>query len=264
MGSISIREHIRWLPGTASEPTSTLVLTTPKRRFVDLRILLPNFDEPSPDELDGIIPASPWPSIHWLTELLETIPLGRLDWAIAGSSSSSLVDANNGQQVTHSVWKHWIDSRTTEPQSVLDEGDMFPQPDGTTLEKGRMVNPDTGLETDYEELWRDLEPVPATDSEDGSVERSLCAVLQLHDETRGQRGLVVRLGQYCQGLLRDGKRVTAERWEWRSKKGWSRLVKIGDGISGCSTAVFDSGELKLGQEIKFGEQVWTVVELSHD
>jgi hypothetical protein len=39
MGSISIREHIRWFPDAASEPTSTIVLTSPERRFVDIRIL---------------------------------------------------------------------------------------------------------------------------------------------------------------------------------------------------------------------------------
>jgi hypothetical protein len=42
MGSISIREHIRWLPDKASEPTSTIVLTSPQRRFVDLRIFRPD------------------------------------------------------------------------------------------------------------------------------------------------------------------------------------------------------------------------------
>lgn len=42
MGSISIREHIRWLAdgeGEAGEPTDTVVLTSPGRRFVDVRIL---------------------------------------------------------------------------------------------------------------------------------------------------------------------------------------------------------------------------------
>lgn len=41
--SISIREHIRWLPERESEPTSTLVLTSPENRFVDIRILKPRF-----------------------------------------------------------------------------------------------------------------------------------------------------------------------------------------------------------------------------
>lgn len=40
MTDISIRRYIRWLPDEASEPTSTIVLTSPGRRFVDLRVLL--------------------------------------------------------------------------------------------------------------------------------------------------------------------------------------------------------------------------------
>lgn len=38
-GSISIRKSIRWLPDAAREPTSTLVLTSPEKRYVDVRIL---------------------------------------------------------------------------------------------------------------------------------------------------------------------------------------------------------------------------------
>lgn len=42
MGSLSFRKFIRWLPDEASEPTSTLVLTSPEKRFVDIRVLLPD------------------------------------------------------------------------------------------------------------------------------------------------------------------------------------------------------------------------------
>lgn len=45
MGSISLREHIRWLPDEASEPTSTVVVTSPQRRYVDLRIFRPEGDQ---------------------------------------------------------------------------------------------------------------------------------------------------------------------------------------------------------------------------
>jgi hypothetical protein len=38
--SISIREWIKWLPNPESEPTSTLVLTSTGKRFVDIRVLL--------------------------------------------------------------------------------------------------------------------------------------------------------------------------------------------------------------------------------
>lgn len=42
MASISFRKFIRWVPEEASEPTSTLVLTSPEKRFVDIRVLLPD------------------------------------------------------------------------------------------------------------------------------------------------------------------------------------------------------------------------------
>lgn len=42
MGSISIREFIKWLPDEASEPTSTIVVTSPGRRFVDIRANRPS------------------------------------------------------------------------------------------------------------------------------------------------------------------------------------------------------------------------------
>jgi hypothetical protein len=42
MASLSFRKFIRWLPDEASEPTSTLVLTSPEKRFVDIRVLLPD------------------------------------------------------------------------------------------------------------------------------------------------------------------------------------------------------------------------------
>lgn len=51
MCDISIREYIRWLPDESDEPTSTIVLTTPERRFVDIRILKPTSS--SPNESSG-------------------------------------------------------------------------------------------------------------------------------------------------------------------------------------------------------------------
>lgn len=54
MGTISIRKFIRWLPDEPSEPTTTLVITSPRlKRFVDLRILLPKSDSDSWTGQDG-------------------------------------------------------------------------------------------------------------------------------------------------------------------------------------------------------------------
>lgn len=43
--NISVRESIRWLPNEASEPTTTLVLTSAENRFVDIRILRPTGED---------------------------------------------------------------------------------------------------------------------------------------------------------------------------------------------------------------------------
>lgn len=237
MGSISIREHIRWLPDPPSEPTSTIVLTSPERRFVDIRVLL---------QPDGSLPP--------VSD--EPLPLDQLDWAIAGTSSSELRDDGHGNSVRHSRWAHWVDSRFPDAESANDEGDMFPQPDGLTLEKGRMVNPATGLETDYEELWRDDDPISTEDS--GTVR---CTALQLHDDTSGTRGVVVRLGKFCQGVMRTKEAFVAERWEWSAESGWKRSLKVGHGNLPCSAAIDAEGKLTSGQEVGEGDHVWKVIEL---
>ncbi|KAI1200069.1 hypothetical protein F5X97DRAFT_321822 [Nemania serpens] len=164
--SISIRDSIRWPPDAASEPTSTVVLTSPGHRFVDIRIL----KDAAADD-DGS---------------------GSLDWAFAGISSSEIRDGGR----RHSTWRHVVDSRTRAPETVVDEGDIFPQADGRTLETGRMVNPDTGKLADYEEVWTDLEAEDVPEIHQNSAEltqqpRRLCVVLEMGDEERQGRGMVV-------------------------------------------------------------------------
>ncbi|PON26587.1 hypothetical protein TGAM01_v204597 [Trichoderma gamsii] len=159
MGSLSFRKFIRWLPDEASEPTSTLVLTSPEKRFVDIRVLLP----------DGK---------NSLADNDETLPLSRLDWAMAGFSSSDVI--SDGHSL--SQWKHWIDSRAVD--APPDEGHMYAQPDGlSTLEKGHMTNPATGKDTEYEEMWYDP-PAKKTGGD-----KVVCVVLVMEDEKAGKKGI---------------------------------------------------------------------------
>ncbi|TIC94158.1 hypothetical protein CH35J_009862 [Colletotrichum higginsianum] len=236
MGSISFREHIRWIPDEASEPTSTIVLTSPQRRFVDLRILK---SAPTADAAQT------------------THAAGRLEWGIAGTSSSTLRDDGAGGQVRHSRWEHWIDSRTTDPENAADEGDMYEQADGLTLEKGRMVNPATGEETDYEELWRDVEPAAVVGGGGKAVE---CIVLRFEDEQAGARGSVVWLGRFCQGISRVGEDVTAERWEWRDDGGWRRTMRIGERGLPCEALLKTGALLTVGAHVVHEDLVWDVLE----
>jgi hypothetical protein len=121
------------------------------------------------------------------------------------------------------------------------------------LEKGNMVNPETGVPTDYEEVWieREVDPVPGD-------EGSQVVVL---DFDRGVecRGRVVRVGNLCQGLLRNGDEVVAERWGWVEREGWSRSHLIGrEGALPCEK-LLKSPDSDM---IEHDGNTWTVVERS--
>ncbi|KAJ4350849.1 hypothetical protein N0V85_009673, partial [Neurospora sp. IMI 360204] len=93
-GDVSIRHSIRWLSSsssssssdspTPSEPTSTIVLTSPGGRFVDLRIL--KADPSSPDHTSVFSPQT-GSQAEAEDARTRTLPLSRLDWAIAGTST---------------------------------------------------------------------------------------------------------------------------------------------------------------------------------
>ncbi|KAF9471933.1 hypothetical protein BDN70DRAFT_766668, partial [Pholiota conissans] len=112
---VAVRRSIRWVPGPASEPTDTLVLTGGKSGvFLDIRFLKNT---------------------------------SKVDWAFAGYRHQ-LPDGRV-------QFKHHIDSRTLDPLSVKDIGANTVLEGGKTLEVGEMINPDTGLMTSYEEVWED-------------------------------------------------------------------------------------------------------------
>lgn len=236
MGSISLRDSIRWLPEPASEPTSTLVITSPKRNFVDIRVLRPEGS------------ASNWPTSE------EKVPLDRIDWLIAGTSLSWSREAG---KVSRGQWRHWIDSRTTDTADLADEGDMYPQADGTTLEVGRMENPETGKETDYEEVWRDLNAFPE------GLDDPLEAITVQIDQGDEAKGSVVRLGGFCQGFLRKGERLSAERWVWiDGGAGWKRTISIGEDELPCSQVLVSKSKWHVGDSVAVGEDKWKVIEVS--
>lgn len=259
--NISSRAFIQWPPAPRSEPTSTLVLTSSQRQFVDIRIL----QNKAPD-----------------TE-------AAIDWAFAGRSASSSV----GGKVL-SQWHHWVDSTSLKPEDVIDKGEMLPgDADGVALEKGEMVNPGTGLVAEYIEGWRDVEAgsVPGvgqdfaerflkqlesrgvrvkglqSGEESAQLVRSnarVSVVLQHEDEPRRSRGMAVRLGHLCQAVVRVGDDFALERWEWSLRSGWQRTARsgtlpmpcdvmnmLGDIMSTETTVTYTNGD----------ESMWKCVEV---
>jgi hypothetical protein len=180
----------------------------------------------------------------------------RLDWAIAGTSSS-IAAPEKGADVKLSTFRHWIDSRTVDVEAATDAGYMYPvQTDGDdelVLEKGTMINPETGLQTEYEEVWieREVDPVPG--DEDSQV------VVLDFDRGVEHRGRIVRVGKLCQGLLRVTDEVVAERWEWNEQEGWSRSELVGrKGALPCEKLLTSPAF----HAIQHDGNTWTVVERS--
>ncbi|KAK4141756.1 uncharacterized protein C8A04DRAFT_13771 [Dichotomopilus funicola] len=254
---ISIRESIRWFPDAASEPTSTIVLTTPARRFVDLRILKGTEANGADIGNAGVVS-----------------DLNRLDWAIAGTSSVDPPHTtdNSTNPIQHGRWAHWIDSRLAECDGVVDEGDMVTDPanPALTIETGRMVNPATGAVTAYEEIWRSegILDVPAGGG-GGAFKLGITCIALRMDSTPHQsngpikRGLVVRLGQYCQAFARDGDALAVERVVWNAEtQRWVTTVRMGDPRLEMPTevATYLAHVTAVGDEVRVGGVGWRVVE----
>jgi hypothetical protein len=216
----------------------------------------------------------------------------RLEWAFAGiSHATPSVPEPGSMKPYRSVWEHWVDSKTDTPKP--DEGDMWPQPNGDTLEKGSSRDLETGTVSEYEELWADI-PVEKT----GLDGKRASVVLQLQDDARKARGMVVRVGGCCQGLLKIKEEITLERWKWvpgkegtmdsaattgaggegpavvdgSSSEGtgtkaketdqpgdWKRVVRLGVRFLPCAVT-FDPWLAKAGNVVEAGDSSWKVVE----
>ncbi|KAJ7153589.1 hypothetical protein C8R43DRAFT_1002674 [Mycena crocata] len=183
IASISTRESIRWLPDEPSEPTQTIVLTA----------------------LEGGV----FLDVRFEKES------GKLDWAFAGYRTS--------EEPHTTTFTHHIDSRTLDPLAVVDVGRNTPLPDGTILEAGEMVNPETGALTGYEEVWRDEEFTTALFVR--NVARSVWRA-----RVGGQQ-------------LALGRTNTGEFWAWQAKKKGDAWV--------CAYSTINSHDGGLAADVNF-------------
>ena len=189
MSAIFSRDQLQDDP---TEPTSTLVLTSRRRYFVDVRILLAQTQ--SNDAPPG------------------AAPLGGprdLEWAFAGTSTSK--DSNEGGRPSSlCTWSHWVDSRCHDP--APDTGVCEPLAGGDkgdVLEKGVMADESMGMKRAYEEVWAecDVQSLPwgvhgAEEATLEGVERKKAAVVLVWDARKREdgsgecglgRGMIVRV-----------------------------------------------------------------------
>lgn len=179
------------LPPHPFEPTSTLVLTSPLRTFVDLRYTLPLSPTTAP-------PNAGDPS--------------RLDWGFAGTSSTTPAPTPHPRYgpFVHASWTHWLDSRFAPgaPDIPQDTGALYAVGPARTLEHGVAWHPQLGRVAGHEEMWADVE------AQGTGARAKVCVVLRAEDAEKGVRGVVVRVGQFVQGILGVGGSVATERWVW--------------------------------------------------
>ncbi|MCJ1392015.1 hypothetical protein MMC18_004882 [Xylographa bjoerkii] len=230
----SIRKHIRRLPGEATEPTSTLVLTSHESWFVDVRILAATREDGTREPLP-----------------IDGGPMSRLEWAFAGKSYTTQSKVAGGP--AHTVWCHGIDSQTSDPER--DEGDMYEQEDGDTLECGQNVDAETGEVKKYEELWHDVGVQLV-----GQEKDHFSVVLKADNQDHNTKGLIVCVGNWCQGILKVGEDTTVERWQWSQGEHWQLVAKLGQKSLVCA-ATFARPSLELGKVIRHLDLDWKVIEL---
>ncbi|KAF9697218.1 hypothetical protein EKO04_004681 [Ascochyta lentis] len=293
--NISLREYIYYLPhplpaGTPTpytpglpsknplnlpphpfEPTHTLVLTSPGRSFVDLRYLKPQHAGDSD-----------------LPNAGETV---RLEWGFAGHSSTTTSSSPPHPEygvANHSTWTHWLDSRhrVGDPQIPVDEGDLYAISPTLTIECGAAFHPHLGRVAGHEEAWRDVVGSPVGIGTETTGLENFSALLRLHDDANGVRGVVLRVGRFCQAIVVLGARVSTERWEYidhiddgftatstsadfdgastaspaRCRTGWTRTARTGDCFLPCA-ATFRPQTLQLGGTVRYGEFEWVVEEV---
>jgi hypothetical protein len=204
-----------------------------------------------------------------------------LEWAFAGTSTRTAPKEDGSQYAT---WTHeLLDSRQSDTHATPDAGTCYPESavlaDGAIetweREEGSMFNPDLGREARYVEGWREV-PIPTVD--DGLV------VLALrYDTPDGVRGLIIRVDDYVQGILRraDGTYVT-ERWIRRADATtdattahpkFELVFASGEGDDhsltpkgciGCDLAFGMRKELAEGDDVEgMAQRVWRVIEVLH-
>jgi Protein HRI1 len=159
----------------------------------------------------------------------------------------------------HAEWTHWVDSKTLyhEPP-IVDAGDMYPVTETRDLEKGSMPNPATGVDTEYEEVWDDmLIEVPDL----GSKKSATCLIFLTEDAEKETKGCIMKLGSWCQCVLRVGKDISAERWKFTDEyKSWVLVARVGKNSTGCEVAFGDDESMEVGKTIEADGRKWSVKE----
>ena len=132
---------------------------------------------------------------------------------------------------------------------------------GDVLEKGEIIDEDTGAVTHYEELWQELRT--HFWSQDSWRK---CVVLKTLDEDKDNMGLAIRCGSFAQGILKSREGFTVEQWDFVCGEHAGRYestVRLGEGEMPCEGLLKGGlGEMEEGEKVCVGGVEWVVVEVA--
>ncbi|KAL8243584.1 hypothetical protein R6Q59_009842 [Mikania micrantha] len=250
--SISIRNGIADKNGEPYEDTSTIVLTAPSCKFVDIRFPL------KIDTSDGLNEPS--------------VTLHPSFWAFSGTSKTIFYDAHDDTRpgfpyTAHTVFTHDIDSKGP---GIIDEGTSFLLPSGDVMEVG--VWPDS--KQLFKELWTSPQPLPGQEG----VLKSPTIVVETIYSGKG-RGILIRIGNYIQGVFQSPS-ILSEQPEVRFVRA-TKGVRQADDNGKCESIAWtidsrSSSDLKfipvhllqqetlpsLGNKFECHGDIWEVTEVS--
>lgn len=214
--TISERISFRWLPDPPSEPTTTLVLTSPKGHFVDVRIFKLS------SKISSAQLSTPQnPNAEPASSGSSTSLHHNLQWAFAGLATHSTTATGQSK----GEWLHLVDSK--HPAGFQDSGVFEDLPDGDSLECGVMLDDELGREREYEEVWRDWEADPRTfrvwelqrrDGEGDTKQRE-----------GGVQGYFISMGLSAAGIVKNSGTGDLGVTKWSKNDGtWVREHALGE------------------------------------
>ena len=224
-----------------SEDSSTIVLTAPSGKYVDIRFsTLPRSQAAlaikNQDKIWG--------------------------YATAGLSTATILPGKGNcppyDCMVHATWEHPIDSSRS---FDTDGADLLLLADGARMEVGCMII--HGKMQMFKEYW--VTPTM------GSTELP-CAVVELEKsqsvDGKNANGMAIRIGDYCQGILQHGEDFWFERWNYlEDEQRWTKDVRSNThtsemGILPCRWMTAE--ERALGETIMIDGRKWYVTEAMVD
>lgn len=231
---VEIRRGISFGYDAPKEESSVIALTVCSGKYVDIR-----FPTSATQQYIGIKPSEVFKG--YATAGLSVVHMP------TGTATCQPYDCT-----AHIKWQHPIDSTR---EFATDGADMYLLSNGDVMEVGTMVH--DGQVKMFKEYWL----AAKLKSKDPPY-----FVVEISSETNEGatgKGMVIRIDNYCQGILQTDTGFWVERWQTLDDGRWamdprSTTTTAQDGVLPCQWLI--SERRKVGDSIILDGRTWQVVE----